>query len=115
MYIYVFYNSFSIVPSSPTGLSVGTTTMDSITVTWTAPDSEMFTGYKVTLEEGDNVKTETPAKDASSVEITGLTAGTEYSVRLVTVNNQDESDELTETASTCELRCYYLISYYIRR
>ena len=93
------------MPSSPTGLLVETKTVDSITVTWTAPDSEMFTGYKVTLEEGGNVKTETIAKDVTSVELTALTAGTEYSVTLVTVNNQDESYELTETASTCELHC----------
>ena len=93
------------MPSPPTGLLVETRTVDSITVTWTAPGSEMFTGYKVTMQEGGNVKTETTAKDAKSVEITGLTAGTEYSVTLVTVNNLDESGVLTETASTCEQHC----------
>ena len=79
-----------MVPSPPTRLLVETRTVDSITITWTAPDSEMFTGYKVTLVEGGNVKTETAAKDETSVEITGLTAGTEYSVTLVTVNNRRE-------------------------
>ena len=66
----------------------------------------MFTGYKVTVSEGDNVKSVSPAQTATAVVITGLTAGTDYSVTLVTVNNQDESSELSETAFTCELLRY---------
>ena len=62
----------------------------------------MFTGYKVTISEGDNIKTETPAKDATSVDITGLTAGIKYNVLVVAVNNLDESSELTDTAFTHE-------------
>ena len=81
---------------------VASRTAVTLTVTWTAPDIGTFTGYKVTAREGDNVKTETPSKDATSVDITGLAAGTEYSVELVTVNNVDESAVLTRTASTCK-------------
>ena len=62
----------------------------------------MFTGYKVTISEGDNIRTETPAKAATSVDITGLTAGREYNILVVAVNNLDESPQLTDTAFTRE-------------
>ena len=91
-----------VVPSPPYGLDLGTKTDETLTVKWTSPGSEMFTGYKVTVSEGDNVKTETPAKEATSVEFTGLTAGTEYTVTVVTLNDQDESSTLTDTVSTRE-------------
>ena len=81
-----------------------------LTVTWAAPDVGTFTGYKVTAREGVNVKTETPSKDATSVVMTGLTAGTEYSVEIVTVNNLDESSVLTDTASTCKSPFYVFVS-----
>ena len=95
---------FFAVPSPPSDLEVTIRTADALTVTWTATESEMFTGYKVTVGEGENVKTETPAKDVTSVEFTGLTAGTEYTVTLVSRNNEDESSALTDTASTREFR-----------
>ena len=79
-----------------------TRTSDGFTLTWTAPDADTFTGYKVTVGAGDEAKTETPAKDATSVQVTDLTAGTEYTVNVVTVNHQDESSVVTETVSTCE-------------
>ena len=79
-------------------------TAEALTITWTAPESEMFTGYKVTVSDGDNVKTETPAKEATSVEVTGLTAGMDYTITLVSRNSEDESSALTETASTREFR-----------
>ena len=79
------------------------------TVKWTAPASQMFTGYKVTIRERDNAKTETSAKDVTYVDITGLTPGTEYSVMVVSVNNDDESSALTGKTST---RKFILILVY---
>lgn len=99
----------SIVPSPPTELLVKTRTTEAFTVTWTAPASQMLTGYIVTISEGDNVMTETATKDVTSVEITGLAAGTAYSVTVITANDQDESAALTETASTGELKFDYSI------
>ena len=90
------------MPRPPTELVVGTRTTDGFTLTWTAPESGTFTGYKVTVGAGDDSKTETPAKDATSVKVTGLSAGTEYPVNVITVNQQDESLVLTEKVSTCE-------------
>ena len=52
---------------------------------------------------------ETPAKDVTSVEVTGLISGTEYSVTLVTVNNQDESSMFTTAASTRKLRLSFIL------
>ena len=92
----------SIVPSPPTSLLVTSRTADSLTLTWTVPDSERFTGYIVTVSEGEHVKSETPAKDATSVEIAGLVSSTEYSIKVVTANNQDESPALIVRASTSE-------------
>ena len=63
----------------------------------------------MTISEGDNVNTETPAKDVTSVEVTGLTPGTAYSVTLVTINNQDDSSMLTTAASTRKLRLLFIL------
>ena len=101
-----YFCLLQIVPNPPTNLDVSTRTDETITVTWTVPDSGKWTGYKVTAAEGENVKTVTTAKEATSVEITGLSGGTDYSVKLVTVNEEDESAGLTETYSTCEHRVY---------
>jgi len=79
------------------------------TVKWTAPASQMFTAYKVTVRDGDNAKTETVAKDVTYVEITGLAAGTEYIIMVVTVNNNDESSALTGKTFT---RKFILILVY---
>ena len=106
---YLILSFFSLVPSPPIDVTVVSRTTDSFTVTWTAPDSELFTGYKMTISEGDNVNTETPAKDVTSVEVTGLTPGTAYSVTLVTINNQDDSSMLTTAASTRKLRLLFIL------
>ena len=95
-------SSFTVVPSPPTGLLVTIRTDDALTVTWIAPGSDRFTGYTIRVSEGETLKTQTPSKDSTSVEIAGLTAGIEYSVEIVTVNNLDESPVLTCTASTCK-------------
>lgn len=88
-------------------------TDEQFTVTWTAPATQMFTGYKVTVREGDNDKTETLSKGITSVVITGLAAGTEYDIEVVTLNNQDNSSPLTGKASTREFRLAYQNKYLI--
>ena len=103
---YTYFCLLQIVPNPPTSLAVNTRTDETLTVTWTAPNSGKWTGYKVTATEGENVKTVTTAKEATSVEITGLRSGTEHSVQLVTVNEEDESSALIKTYSTCEHRFY---------
>ena len=79
-----------------------TRTTDVITVTWTAPSSETFTGFKVTLDNGDNTRTTTTANDVTTVTFTGLTAGTRYGVLIATVNVDVESSPLIGQALTSE-------------
>ena len=49
----------------------------------------------MTLDHGsESTRTETPNKDATSVEFTGLTAGTQYTVKVFTVSGTAESAEV---------------------
>ena len=65
--------------------------MNSLTVSWTAPSSGAVTSYTVTVKEGTTVKdtktsvTETTATFDSLTVSKKLTAGTEYSVEVVSV------------------------------
>ena len=103
---YTYFCLFQIVPNPPNNLDLNTRTDETLTVTWTVPDSGKWTGHEVTVAEGENVQAVTTAKEATSVEITGLSGGTEYSVKLVKVNDEDETAGLTETYSMCEHRVY---------
>ena len=79
-----------------------TRTTDVITVTWSAPSSETFTGFKVTLDDSGNSRTTTTANDLTTVTFNGLTAGTRYGVLIATVNGDVESTPLIGQALTSE-------------
>ena len=90
---------------------------DGFTIGWTAPTTGTFTKFHVTVEDGSYiVKTDTPAKEATTSVFTGLEPGKEYAVTVVTVFGDVEdarkSTPLTKTlaTSTC-----LLISYMVYR
>ena len=79
-----------------------TRTNDVITVTWSAPNSETFTGFKVVLDGGGNTRTTTTANDLTTMTFNGLTDGTRYGVLIATVNGDVESTPLIGQPLTSE-------------
>ena len=75
-------------------------TVSSLILTWDAPDIGGLTKYRVTLEGGNTVKTQTPDKDTTTVVFTGLTAGTEYTAGLVTLNVDQQSAKVEDAVYT---------------
>ena len=66
---------------------------------WTAPTGE-WTGYKVTIDGGNE---QTLGKTETSVTFSGLTAGTQYSVKVVTVSAGSDTTEVTQQFYTSKL------------
>ena len=67
-------------------------TTTSLRVKWVAPEGQL-TGYIVTLVDDGSGSHEpkTPGKDETSAEFIGLTAGKQYTVRVVTVSGSAQS------------------------
>ena len=67
----------------------------SLTLNWDAPAVGTLTGYSVTLSGNGTIKTQTHGNDTTTSAFTGLTAGTEYTVGVVTVSgDQQSADEV---------------------
>ena len=87
---------------------MNTVNYDGFTIGWTAPTTGAFTKFQVTVKDGRSiVKTDTPAKEITTSEVTGLEAGKEYTVTVVTVFGDAEdarkSTPLTETFTTSNI------------
>ncbi len=97
-----FMVTASVAPSAPTGVTT-TVTANSIAVSWTAAaaNGSPLTGYNVTATAG-NVTTTcgTVAATATSCTITGLKAGTAYSINVTAVNANGPSTAATASATT---------------
>jgi chitinase/chitodextrinase len=72
-------------PAAPTGLSAGTVTSASVSLSWTAPGGDV-TGYHV-YQDGTSVATVT----GTSTTVTGLAASTAYSFTVSAYNAAGES------------------------
>ena len=82
---------FIAEPNSVSGLEIDSMTTTSLMVKWATPAGQL-TGYIVTLDDGSGSdKTKTPGEDETSAEFTGLTAGKEYTVRVVTMSGSAKS------------------------
>ena len=88
-------------PGPVENLVVSSVTVDSLTVGWTAPTSGVVTGYKVTLDGGNE---QTPASDATTATFSTLTAGKAYVVAVVTVNDDGQSSKVEKTFYTSKYR-----------
>ena len=102
-------------PNPATNLDMSAITADGVNIEWTAPSTGTFTTFQVTLNDGNYlVKTDTTAKEKTSSVFTGLEAGKEYTVTVVTVNGDGEdarkSTPITETFVTSE---YIFIVYIV--
>ena len=67
-----------------------------MTVMWSSPSGD-FTGFRVTLDGGND---QTLDKDEIMATFTGLTSGTEYTIAVFTVNNDEESAKVETSATT---------------
>ena len=87
----VFTSHFIAVPSSVDGLGIQSRSTTSAVVSWDAPLG-LRSGYRVTVDDGSGtVKTEHPSEGETSVEFTGLTAGTQYTAQAFTISGGLES------------------------
>ena len=88
------------VPIAVTNLALQSRTTSSLVVKWTAP-SGVWTGYTVELDDIDrNVQSKSPQKDATSVEFSGLVAGTQYTVRVFTLSGGPPSVKMEDKFHT---------------
>ncbi len=98
-------------PSAPTGLKVDERTDESITVSWTAStDDTGVTGYKVLVngQEKADVK-------ETVCQITGLEAGTEYTVSVKAYDAEGNTSEASEelAVTTMSANCSLIESMYM--
>lgn len=85
---------FSTEPESPSNLAKESTTSSSITVTWSAPSSQNYEGYKISRTDGSNpLQAETLEKGKTAYTFTGLESAKQYTIRLKTFQSGIDSDE----------------------
>ena len=89
----IYRNFVRLEPNVPRTLHELSTTGQSLTVSWDAPSDGALTGYSVKLEGGDKSQNQTHGKDTRTAAFIGLTAGTKYSVVVVTVSGDQQSAE----------------------
>ena len=88
------------MPNAVENLVVPTRNTSSLTVEWAAPADGEWEGYTVKLEGDDAPSPQTPNKDATTVTFTGLTAGTEYTVGVITTSGGQQSAKVEDTFYT---------------
>ena len=105
---------FLTVPNAVENLVVPTRTISSLTVEWAAPTNGGWEGYTVKLEGDGAPPSQTPNKDATNATFTGLTAGTEYSVGVVTTSGGQQSTKVEGTfyTSKCVTRLCKVCTHY---
>ena len=101
----MFTNTICLDPNPATNLVVSSVTADGVDIEWTAPKIGRYTKFEVTIKDGSSVvMTDTPAKETTTSEFTGLEAGKEYTVTVVTVNGDGKgarkSTPITKTFAT---------------
>lgn len=72
----------------------------SLTVGWDAPAVGGLTGYTVTLDGDDPPPAQTPAKGTRTATFTGLKAGSEYTVRVITKKEDELGAKVENTFYT---------------
>ena len=93
------------VPEAALNLKVDVRTVHSLTVTWDVPMSGGLTGYTVNVEE--RTGSEQTIQDSAPRIVTfngGLSAGTQYTVILVTVSGDQNSKPIQKTFHTSKFK-----------
>ena len=91
---------FLTVPNAVENLVMPTRTTSSLIIEWAAPTDGGWEGYTVKLEGDGAPSPQTYNKDATNATFTGLTAGTEYSVGVVTTSGGQQSTKVEDTFYT---------------
>ena len=86
-------------------------TGQSLTVSWVAPDDGAVTGYRVTLVGGGTSQTQTHVQATTTTTFTGLTAGTEYTVGVVTVSGDQQSSKVEHNYYTSKLCDFVIVCF----
>ena len=74
-------------PGPPVGLTVSSTSVDQLTVTWTPPTTGgVPTSYNVSINDSSNTLVPIPANGALQNTFTGLISDTLYTVSVVAIN-----------------------------
>ena len=90
------------VPNEVENLSLPARTTSSLTIEWAAPADGGWEGYTVKLEGNGAPSSQTPNKNATTATFTGLMAGTEYTVEVVTTSGGQQSTKVEDTFYTCK-------------
>ena len=89
--ILMFLSCLCTEPNAASNVQA-TTTVDSLTATWVAPTTDSMTTYTVTLKKGSETKATTPGVSGTTTTFNSLSAGTEYTVVVVSVIGGQSSD-----------------------
>ena len=83
---------FLTAPGTTESVNVTDCSPTSLTVEWAIPDGSVK-GYNVTLEGDDGAHPAEQRDESSTIAIfNGLTAGTEYTVRVITLSGDQQSE-----------------------
>ena len=96
------------MPYAVENLVVPTRNTSSLTVEWAAPADGEWEGYTVKLEGEGAPSTQTLDKDVTTATFTGLTAGTEYTVGVITTSGGQQSAKVEDTFYTSK----YITRFY---
>ena len=96
----IAYNGHVSEPHAPRNLSIETRTGSSLTVTWEPPMSGLLTEYRVYLTGVSGSDQIISTSGTRRTTFTGLTAGTSYTVVVVTRSGDQQSDPLADTFYT---------------
>ena len=88
----MFY--ISLEPGVATKLEAKSRTVSSLTVLWDAPLSGDVTEYRIKLRDKQGTETTVRGRATRTSTFTGLAAGTMYTVVLVTVSGDQQSEVL---------------------
>ncbi|KAI8488819.1 hypothetical protein Bbelb_333370, partial [Branchiostoma belcheri] len=85
--------------AQPGTITIGAVTENSISITWTAADGDKDS-YRVSISPADSAAVTVNHGPTLQHDFTGLTAGREYTIRVVTVSGGVSSDPTTATQRT---------------
>ena len=95
---------FRTVPDAVRNLVVSDRSNSSLTVGWDVRADGVLSGYGVTVKGDGTPQTQNPDRDTTTHEFTGLTAGTEYIVSVLTVSGDQQSAKVEDKFYTSKCK-----------